>query len=221
MLCDMAVHTLHSRHHAYASFTKKLLARDILPGQFVSQRELVELTGMRLGAIREMIPRLEADGLVRTVPKRGLQVLTVDLNLIRDAFQLRRMIEVEAIINFCRTATADEIEQIAAEHQEILTLAENRIDDALLARAQRVDWAFHDQIVDHMQNRIISEIYRVNSIKIRLIANSNVRISPRRLAFVMAEHLPILQAVRARDEAAAATAINAHIDSAKKRVLGS
>jgi DNA-binding GntR family transcriptional regulator len=30
------------REQAYASFTEHLLARDIRPGQFVSQRELVE-----------------------------------------------------------------------------------------------------------------------------------------------------------------------------------
>lgn len=53
---------LRQRDHAYSNFTEKLLARDISPGQIVSQRELVELTGMPLGAIREMIPRLEADG---------------------------------------------------------------------------------------------------------------------------------------------------------------
>ena len=67
----MASQAHRLRDHAYSSFTEKLLSRDIQPGQIVSQRELVELTGMPLGAIREMIPRLEADGLIRTVPKRG------------------------------------------------------------------------------------------------------------------------------------------------------
>ena len=56
------------------SFTRKLLASAIRPGQFISQRELVELTGMPLGAIRELIPRLEAEGLIKTVPQRGMQV---------------------------------------------------------------------------------------------------------------------------------------------------
>lgn len=55
------------------------------PGQFISQRRLVELTGL-LGAIREAIPRLEAEGLIKTVPQRGLQVAHIDINLIREAF---------------------------------------------------------------------------------------------------------------------------------------
>ena len=55
---------LKLRERAYASFTERLLAREIKPGQFVTQRELVALTGLPLGAIREMIPRLEAEGLI-------------------------------------------------------------------------------------------------------------------------------------------------------------
>lgn len=77
------------REKAYESFTRHLLARDVRPGQFVSQRRLVELTGLTLGAIRELIPRLEAEGLIKTVPQRGLQIAHIDLNLIREAFQLR------------------------------------------------------------------------------------------------------------------------------------
>ena len=62
------------RDQAYQRFTRGLLEREIHAGQFVSQRELTEITGMPLGAIRELIPRLEADGLIRTVPQRGMQV---------------------------------------------------------------------------------------------------------------------------------------------------
>src|SRR5262249_56909854 len=84
------------REKAYERFTRHLLALDIRPGQFISQRELVALTDMPLGAIREMIPRLEADGLIITVPKRGLQIANVDVKLVRNAFQLRTILEKEA-----------------------------------------------------------------------------------------------------------------------------
>ncbi len=81
------------RDKAYQSFTQHLLARDFHPGQFVSQRQLVTMTGLPLGAIRELIPRLEAEGLIKTVPQRGLQIAHIDLNLIREAFQFRLFIE--------------------------------------------------------------------------------------------------------------------------------
>ena len=98
----MAAQTL--RDQAYQRFTRGLLAREIRAGQFVSQRELAELTGMSLGAIREMVPRLEADGLVRTVPQRGMQIAQVDVNLIRNAFQFRLIVEREAAAAFAQAA---------------------------------------------------------------------------------------------------------------------
>ena len=73
---------LKLREQAYVGYTNSLLAREILPGQFITQRELVEITGLPLGAIRELIPRLEAEGLIKTVPQRGMQVPQVDLNLV-------------------------------------------------------------------------------------------------------------------------------------------
>ena len=65
------------RDQAYASFTQHLRDHELQPGQFISQRELVALTGHPLGAIRELIPRLEAEGLIRTVPQRGLSLIHI------------------------------------------------------------------------------------------------------------------------------------------------
>jgi len=211
---------LRLRDHAYSNFTEKLLARDIRPGQIVSQRELVELTGMPLGAIREMIPRLEADGLIRTVPKRGLQVLSIDLDLVRNAFQLRSIIEAEAISEFCKTATTEEIDRWATQHQDIRTQAIAAMSPDILQKAQQTDWAFHDRIIDAMGNPIISDIHRINAIKIRLIRNSDTRMLPELVVSVLDEHLAIFAALKERDSAGAIMAIQTHINSAKRRALG-
>ena len=76
---------------------------------------------MSLGAIREMIPRLEADGLIRTVPQRGMQVAQVDVNLIRNAFQFRLILEREAAARVRaaarRTAEFDRLQQA---HEAVL-----------------------------------------------------------------------------------------------------
>lgn len=208
------------RDHAYSSFTERLLARDIRPGQIVSQRELVELTGMPLGAIREMIPRLEADGFIRTSPKRGLQVMSIDLDLIRNAFQLRRIIEGEAFAEFCRSACDSDISRIRDQHIEIRDEARRQVTPELLERAQRMDWDLHDYVVDQMGNRIISDIHRINAIKIRLIRNADTRMLPELVVSVMEEHMRIIEALAERDCVAAVKAIHAHIDSAKRRALG-
>lgn len=208
------------RDHAYSSFTEKLLSRDIQPGQSVSQRELVALTGMPLGAIREMIPRLEADGLIRSIPKRGLQVLSIDLDLVRNAFQLRNIIEGEAIAEFCDTASSNDIDQLIAQHEAIRTIAATGMTPEVLQSAQQIDWAFHDQIIDALGNPIISDIHRVNAIKIRLIRNNDTRMLPDLAVPVLDEHLAILAALKDRDRSGAVVAIHAHINGAKRRALG-
>jgi len=216
----MADPTARLRDHAYSSFTDLLLAKDIQPGQFVSQRELVQLTGFPLGAIREMIPRLEADGLIRTSPQRGLQVLTIDLDLIRNAFQLRQIIEGEAFAHFCAQAEEADLQRMYDEHMAVREDCAKGVTPEQLKRAQHLDWAFHDQVVDHMGNRIISDIHRVNAIKIRLIRNSNTRMVPGHVVWVMDMHLEVIRALMARDETATHKAIHAHIDSSKRRALG-
>ncbi len=210
---------LKLREKAYQSFTERLLAQDIRPGQFVSQRELVDITGMTLGAIRELIPRLEADGLIKTVPQRGMQVAHVDLSLIRNAFQFRLVLEREAVAHFAETATDEELETLHEAHAATLAEAGRGVTPELLRRAQQMDWDLHDLMIDRLGNEIISSAYRVNSIKIRLISFERVRMLPELVVSVMKEHLPIIEALQRRDAAAAVAALEAHVASARSRAL--
>ncbi|AWI85923.1 GntR family transcriptional regulator (plasmid) [Alloyangia pacifica] len=207
------------RDQAYETFTEQLLSRQISMGQFVSQRELVKITGMPLGAIREMIPRLEADGLIRTVPNRGLQIVQVDVGLIRNAFQLRAVLEREAVRNFAAVATDDELQDLQRRHLDIREAALQGVNPQLLAAAQQMDWDMHDRMIDALGNDIISAIYRTNSIKIRLIRNEDTRMLPELVVSVMDEHLALIDALIARDAASAEAALAAHLGSAKQRAV--
>ncbi len=207
------------RDQAYDSFTENLLSRRIRPGQFVTQRELSALTGMPLGAIRELIPRLEADGLLITVPQRGMQITHIDLELIRNAFQLRAILELEAAGHFAVSASDAERDRIEQSHRDILREAEDGITDDLVERAQDVDWAFHDALIDNLQNRIISNVYRVNLIKIRLIRQERIRIQPEIVISVIGDHLKIIEALNTRDPEQARAALGAHLEKSRRRAL--
>jgi len=208
------------RERAYAAFTDRLLAREIVPGQFVSERELVEITGLPLGAIRELVPRLEAEGLIVTIPQRGMQVAHVDLSLIRNAFQFRLMMEREAVEVFVREAPDSEIGRLLEAHEKVIKDAKKKITPDVIRRAQIVDWDMHDTIVDFLGNEIVSSAYRVNSIKIRLIRQAEVRLDPSRVETVMREHLEIVRRMAARDIDGARNALAAHIQDAKNRAMG-
>lgn len=211
------------RERAYESFTHHLLARDIKPGQFISQRELVELTGLPLGAIRELIPRLEAEGLIKTVPQRGMLVAHVDVGLIKDAFQFRLFLEREAMAIFTVEASDTTLARLRHDHEEVVAdcLAGNgEISPDLVARAQNVDWNLHWTIIAALTNDIIADAYRVNSIKVRLIRQEQTLLSEPLVIPVMQEHLTVIAAIETRDPQQAVAAISAHILSARNRALG-
>jgi len=208
------------RWQAYDRFQQQLLAARIRPGQFVSQRELAALTGLPLGAIREVIPRLEAEGLLVTVPQRGLQIANVDVKLVRNAFQLRLTLEKEATAQFAASATGSQLDALEAAHRDVVKRAAKGVTPALLDAAQAVDWGLHDTMIDALGNEIISSIYRVNSLRIRLIRLDRVTLSPESLHPAMAEHLTLLAALRTRDRARAVAAMEAHLTHARNRALG-
>lgn len=212
---------LSQRVRAYQGFTQQILSGAILPGQFISQRELMTLLDMPLGAVREMIPRLEAGGLIKTVPQRGLQIAHVDLKLIRNAFQVRSMIEREAVLAFVQSASDAELAAIEDAHRQILARASaaSTSDAQLLDDAQAVDWGLHDRMVDALGNEIVSDIYRVNSLRVRLIKLEQSVITPARLIPAMQEHLSFIAALRQRNAPQAAALLDAHINSARSRVI--
>lgn len=209
------------REKAYDSFTQHLLARNIRPGQFVTQRGLVALTGLPLGAIRELVPRLEAEGLIKTVPQRGMQVAHVDVNLIRDAFQFRLFMEREAIAIFTEAASDEVLGHLREDHESVLSdCAAKGITPELIARAQTVDWNLHWTVIDSLNNAIVTDAYRVNSIKVHLIRQEQTLLSEGFVVPAMKEHLAIIEAMESREVPRAVAALDAHIASARNRALG-
>lgn len=210
---------LKLREQAYRAFTRHLLDRELQPGQFLSQRDLCELSGLPLSAIRELIPRLEAEELIRTVPKRGMQVLQVDVRLIREAFQFRSLLEREAAAVFAKSAPDAALARLRHAHEDILARAKRGIGDALIRDAQAVDWNLHDSIIGFLGNEMISRTYRVISIKIRLIRQQRTQLDAQLVVPVMREHLAIVAALESRDPARASAAIGKHIADARARAL--
>lgn len=207
------------RDQAWQGYTSRVLTGELRPGQFITQRELVEITGFPLGAIRELVPRLEAEGLIRTAPQRGLQVPQADLALVRNAFQFREFIEVAATREFARTADPALLARLRAEHEAILARHETGEQGKLMQEAEAVDLRLHEAVIDALGNEIISNAYRVNWIKIKLIRLAETRLYVPMIPQVIGEHMDIIAALEARDEDAAASAMRRHIEIARRRAV--
>ena len=211
-------------HKAYESFTYHLSVRALKAGQMISQRELVSLTGLPLGAIRELIPRLEAEGLIRTIPQRGMSIAEVDPKLIKDAFEFRLFLEIQAVKYFTKHASDKVVGELLNETKKIIALCEvegssDITNSNLIADAQTVDWKLHEQIIKTLDNKIIIDAYRVNAIKIRLIKLEQTSITQANVISTMKEHLDIINAVQLRNPAEAEIKIVKHIENARLRAL--
>jgi DNA-binding GntR family transcriptional regulator len=104
------------RNEAYERFKQRLFAGDLRPGQFVSQRELTGLIGIGPGPVREALKRLESEALVNLIPQRGIQIADVNVNLIRNAFQLRLILESVATRHYALHAAAADIAGLGAAY---------------------------------------------------------------------------------------------------------
>jgi DNA-binding GntR family transcriptional regulator len=162
---------------------------------------------------------LEAEGLIVTVPQRGLQILPLDITLIRNAFQFRLILEREAAASFTQLVSNAAIGRIEAAHQSIVSSAQGGLTKKLVAEAQKVDREFHETVIDDLNNDIISKAYRVNWIKVRLIRQNETSLDEDLVIPVMREHLVIIAAMKRRDSTAAVEAVVAHIMNARARAL--
>ncbi|MDR3435762.1 GntR family transcriptional regulator [Telmatospirillum sp.] len=211
---------LKLREQAYDAFTQHLLDRRLLPGQFVSQRELADKTSMSLAAIREMIPRLEAEGLIKAIRQRGLQIVHIDLQMVIDAFQLREMIETVAVTAFVRNASEADVAAQCTRLQKLIDkVAAGAVSPETVEEAQSADWAMHDAFVAALGNRILADIHRVNSIRIRMILQERISLSSDRVPVALQQHKAILDAVARRDAAGALAALRAHLNNSRERAL--
>ncbi|MAN47246.1 MAG: transcriptional regulator [Hyphomonas sp.] len=204
---------------AYERFQQELLAGRLRPGQVVSQRELVQTLGLSIGALRELLPRLEAEGLLNVMPQRGIQITTIDLPMIRDAYQMRMAFEREAALFAVDRMPDAIIEEQRRLHVESLERLKSDRSQAFFEESQDVDSRFHELLVDFTQNELLIQAYDLNSIRVRLIKLDRITLSATTLPAAFGDHLAIIEAILERDRWKAAAAMETHIRNARERAL--
>lgn len=74
-------------------------------------------------------------------------------------------------------------------------------------------------LVDWLGNRLLSDIHRVNAIRVRMMMPARVTLSEATLPPATTEHAAIIAGIERRDVAAASAALRAYLASARRRVL--
>jgi len=210
------------RTDAYREFKKRLFSGDLKPGQFVSQRELASLIGVPLNPIREAIRQLECEKLINVYPQKGIQIVEGDPKTINDAHDYRLLLEKTAIAEFAAHAPDGTVNRLRDACETALRALEDTPDGAsVLNTSLEAAWDFHEIIIDHLENQIISHHYRLNSARIRLFRSYTYRSRIKeQLAPSLRQHIAILDACTARNVDEATRLIAEDIETSRAITLG-
>jgi DNA-binding GntR family transcriptional regulator len=211
------------RQAAYERIEDLLNSGVLRPGQIITQRELVEMTGGTLGSVREAVPRFEAEGLLQTLPQRGLMVPSLDITFVRDAYQMRRVIELATVPDMVERLSRDMIAEWIDWHQSAIAKIQDRggaSSEDLSDEIQRRDWGMHESFVGAMRNKLIANVYRVTAVKIRMVVQSRLRVTPYNATRIIHEHLDILEPLHKGDVGKTQVALANHLDNSLKIALG-
>ncbi|MEE9388464.1 MAG: GntR family transcriptional regulator [Paracoccaceae bacterium] len=201
-----------ARISAYESFKDRLMTGELKPGQFVTQRELATLADVPLSIAREAIQKLQHEKLLKVHPQRGIQITDITTRFIREAFQIREILESNAIRNFAEKHQ-DEAKSLLDKTREILASAKKDTSVKVLEKAIEVDWRMHDMVIEKMDNSLLTEMYQINATRLRLI-RVNIRFSPDRVLGALSEHVEILESCARGDADSAESAVAIHINTA-------
>ncbi len=205
------------RDVAYERLTEILSTAKLQPGQFVSQRELVEITGLPLAAIRDAIPRLEAERLLVTIPQRGMQIVTVDFRMVREVFELWLILAKTASERLSEIPSADAFDNLEHTHQDLIVHAPRSPDKAFFAKALKTEDLLHDLLVATLDNAIVSDIYRVNKLKLDIIRLSQGTPRIHDVICSAKERMKIIQMAKRGDNTQTIRAMEAHMEATMKR----
>jgi len=183
------------------------------PGMPVRERDLAEAFGISRTPLKEALRILESEGLIDYGPTRRPVVADPSLDEINDWLRVQGALEALAGELACEFATDKQLARI--EHLNT-SIKEARDSDGQL-EAFRRDMAFHDAIVEASGNRALFEshaTYNARLWRVRFLSSQRVesREGTRR------EHLEIVEALKARDAAAAQRALKQHLQTAEVNI---
>jgi len=93
---------------ASRALEEMLVTLRLPPGALVQEKDLVEAVGIGRTPVREAVQKLAAHGLVRIMPRKGLQVTPVLRSELRQVIEARRVTERLLVVKAAERATPDQ-----------------------------------------------------------------------------------------------------------------
>lgn len=82
-----------STKRAYDIIKQKILSCEYKPGQLISEKEIVEELNISRTPIREALNKLNGEGLLNIIPKKGIQISDLSIKKLKEIFEIRHLLE--------------------------------------------------------------------------------------------------------------------------------
>ena len=196
------------RDVVFNTLRQAILKGELEPGERLMEIQLAERLGVSRTPIREAIRKLELEGLVLMIPRKGAEVAKISEKSLRDVLELRRSLEELAIELACQRMTEEEIDELE-DAQRAFRKAVDSKDVLLMAET---DEKYHEIIYQGTKNSRLVQILnnlreQMYRYRLEYIKDADKR------QILLIEHDNILKAVRNRKVAEAKAAMREHIDN--------
>jgi DNA-binding GntR family transcriptional regulator len=176
------------------------------------QDELARAYGVSRQPVQQALLLLRDRGLVREAPGRGLIVSPLDVDFVRNLYELRAMLDALA----ARLAAERGAERAKIEGSAYLEAGRIAVETGSLHEQIEADMRFHGFINELSGNPLIGETTAPHWPYLRRVMGEVLRGDAQMPQTILGEHVAILDAVIAGDGSRAETLSRDHISTAAK-----
>lgn len=195
---------------------KKITNGEIKHNSKLSTRQLSEELGISRTPAREAIRRLESEGLIELLPRKGFIVKEYTIDKIKEIYEVRKFLEIKAINLACKNITNREIVKSEEIIQKLNRVIQNKKKNIL--RIKELNDEFHFTIYQASRNETLCQIirnlwFRISGLLITVLSMRN------RGEETLQEHEIIVRALKGGNQEVCEAALKRHMEAAERRLF--
>lgn len=201
------------RDVVFQTLRQAILKGELQPGERLMEIKLAEALGVSRTPIREAIRKLELEGLVVMIPRKGAAVANITEKDTKDVLEVRRTLEMFAVEVACDRITEEQISRLEEAAKEF-----EASKGADLIRIAETDMKFHEIIYEATWNDRLMQMLnnlRENMYRYRIEYLKD----PHYYDSLVNEHRQILEAIKTGDKETARVCMRNHIDNQQLAVI--
>ena len=202
------------RDVVFNTLRQAILTGELKPGERLMEIHLADRLGVSRTPIREAIRKLELEGLVTMIPRRGAEVAQITEKSMKDVLEVLRALDALCAELACDRITDEELENLRLACDAFETAVKTK-DAKKIAQA---DVALHDIIVRATGNQRLIQLVNNLSEQMYRYRFEYIKDSSQHQNLID-EHRIIYQSIVCKDKKTAADAARTHIDNQEKAIM--